>query len=118
VRKIENESFNTLKTKGYNLEHNFGHSMQHLSAVLAVLNLLVFTFDTVADLTHDLWLQSINQSGARSRFIRTIAIHHHFSGVSVLGRASRQPWLSRPTITTAMKKHQNENCYNQNPNLD
>ncbi len=23
--KIENESFNTLKTKGYNLEHNFGH---------------------------------------------------------------------------------------------
>ena len=23
--KIENESFNVLKTKGYNLEHNFGH---------------------------------------------------------------------------------------------
>ena len=23
--KIENETFNTLKTKGYNLEHNFGH---------------------------------------------------------------------------------------------
>ena len=23
--KIENETFNVLKTKGYNLEHNFGH---------------------------------------------------------------------------------------------
>ena len=23
--KIENEAFNILKTKGYNLEHNFGH---------------------------------------------------------------------------------------------
>ena len=23
--KIENESFNTLKNQGYNLEHNFGH---------------------------------------------------------------------------------------------
>ena len=40
--KIENESFNTLKTKGYNLEHNFGHGHQHLSAVLTILNLLAF----------------------------------------------------------------------------
>src|SRR5271168_4992317 len=40
--KIENESFNVLKTKGYNLEHNFGHGKKHLSAVLATLNLLAF----------------------------------------------------------------------------
>ena len=33
--KIENESFNVLKTKGYNLEHNFGHGRENLSAVLA-----------------------------------------------------------------------------------
>ena len=40
--KIENETFNTLKTKGYtlktkgyNLEHNFGHGKEHLSALLA-----------------------------------------------------------------------------------
>jgi hypothetical protein len=65
--KIENESFNTLKTKGYNLEHNFGHGHQHLSAV-AILNLLAFAFHTVADLTHDLWLQAVNKAGARSRF--------------------------------------------------
>jgi hypothetical protein len=41
--KIENESFNTLKTKGHNLEHNFGHGKKHLSAILAILNLLAFT---------------------------------------------------------------------------
>jgi hypothetical protein len=40
--KIENKSFNTLKTKGYNFEHNFGHGKQHLSAALATLNLLAF----------------------------------------------------------------------------
>jgi hypothetical protein len=66
--KIENETFNTLKTKGYNLEHNFGHGKQHLSAVLATLNLLAFTFHTVAELTYDLWQQAVNKTGARSRF--------------------------------------------------
>ena len=33
--KIENENNNTLKTKGYRFEHNFGHGQQHLSATLA-----------------------------------------------------------------------------------
>ena len=41
--KIENESFNTLKTKGYHLEHNFGHGKANLAAVLASLNLLALT---------------------------------------------------------------------------
>ncbi len=39
--KIENESFNTLKTKGYNLKHNFGHGKEHLSAVLTSRNHLI-----------------------------------------------------------------------------
>jgi hypothetical protein len=34
--KIENETFNVLKTKGYNLENNFGHGKQHLATVLAI----------------------------------------------------------------------------------
>lgn len=45
--KIENENNNTLKTKGYHLEHNYGHGKQHLSAVLLTLNLLAFLFHTV-----------------------------------------------------------------------
>lgn len=48
--KVENENNNTLKTKGYNLEHNFGHGQQHLASVLATLNILSFLFHTVLDL--------------------------------------------------------------------
>ena len=39
--KTENENHNVLKTKGYHLEHNFGHGKQHLSAFLLTLNLLL-----------------------------------------------------------------------------
>jgi hypothetical protein len=48
--KVENENNNTLKTKGYHLSHNFGHGKQHLSALLATLNLLAFLFHTLLDL--------------------------------------------------------------------
>jgi hypothetical protein len=46
--KIENETFNVLKTTGYNLEHNFGHGKETLASVLVTLNLLAFAFHTVA----------------------------------------------------------------------
>ena len=49
--KVENENNNTLKTKGYHLSHNFGHGKQHLSTLLATLNLLAFLFHTVLGLT-------------------------------------------------------------------
>jgi hypothetical protein len=49
--KVENENNNTLKTKGYNLTHNFGHGKQHLSTLLATLNLLAFLFHTVLDMS-------------------------------------------------------------------
>jgi hypothetical protein len=45
--KIENENNNILKTKGYHLEHNYGHGKQHLAAVLLTLNLLAFLFHTL-----------------------------------------------------------------------
>jgi hypothetical protein len=45
--KIENETFNTLKNQGYNLEHNYGHGKQHLSTVLAMLMMLQFLIDQV-----------------------------------------------------------------------
>src|ERR1700723_4340337 len=53
--KIENETFNVLKTKGYNLEHNFGHAKRHLASVLATLNLLAFAIHTVCDLGDRAW---------------------------------------------------------------
>jgi hypothetical protein len=48
--KIENENNNVLKTKGYHLEHNFGHGKKNLSALLMTFNLLAFLFHTVLDL--------------------------------------------------------------------
>ena len=47
--KIENENNNVLKTKGYHLEHNFGHGKTYLSALLLSLNLLAFLFHTVLE---------------------------------------------------------------------
>ena len=49
--KIENENNNTLKTKGYHLEHNFGHGHKHLAALLVTMNLLAFLFHTVLGFT-------------------------------------------------------------------
>jgi len=48
--KVENANNNTLKTKGYNLTHNFGHGKQPLSSLLVILNLLAVLFHTVLDL--------------------------------------------------------------------
>jgi hypothetical protein len=46
---IENENNNVLKTKGYHLEHNFGHGKQYLAAFLLSLNLLAFLFHAVLE---------------------------------------------------------------------
>ena len=48
--KRENENNNILKTKGYHLEHNFGHGKEHLSNLLMTLNLLSYLFHTVAQI--------------------------------------------------------------------
>jgi hypothetical protein len=48
--KVKNANNNTPKTKGYHLTHNFGHGKQHLSALLATLNLLAFLFHTRLEL--------------------------------------------------------------------
>ena len=48
--KIENENNNILKTKGYHLEHNFGHGKKHLSNLLLTLNLLAFLFHTALEM--------------------------------------------------------------------
>lgn len=48
--KVENENINVLKTKGYNLEHNFGHGQHHLSNVFFSLNILAFLTHTAQHL--------------------------------------------------------------------
>ena len=51
--KIANENNNVLKTKGYHLEHNFGHGQQYLAAVMLRLNLLAFLCHTVLEWSDD-----------------------------------------------------------------
>jgi hypothetical protein len=77
--KIENENNNTLKTKGYNLEHNFGHKICNL---LATMNLLAFLFHTVLELMDERYLKVREIISARKRFfehIRILLIYKLFS---------------------------------------
>lgn len=51
--KIENENNNVLKTKGYHLEHNFGHGEKHLASFLAAFNILAFLYHTFLSFTDE-----------------------------------------------------------------
>jgi Transposase DDE domain len=76
--KIENETFNVLKTNGYNLEHNFGHGKETLASVLVTLNLLAFAFHTAARLAVLAWHEAVIARGATYRFfehLRTVTVY-------------------------------------------
>lgn len=70
--KIENENNNTLKTKGYHLEHNFGHGKKHLATLLAAFTLISFLFHTVMDLTDTLYQGLSVKLGSRENFFNSI----------------------------------------------
>lgn len=70
--KIENENNNILKTKGYHLEHNFGHGKQFLSATLVSLNILAFLFHTLFDLVDTKYQQLRIALGTRKTFFNDI----------------------------------------------
>ena len=53
--KIENEGINILKTKGYHVEHNFGHGSLYLAQLFLVLNLLAFLLHTALHLIDELY---------------------------------------------------------------
>ena len=72
--KIENEAFNVLKTKGYNLEHNFGHGKRNLSTVLAILNLLAFACHTVCELAAGPWRAARRELVTRQGFFQALRI--------------------------------------------
>lgn len=79
--KIENETFNVLKTGGYHLEHNFGHGKDTLSSILVALNLLAFAMHNACDLIESLWRKARERLGARARLfehIRSITAYHLF----------------------------------------
>jgi hypothetical protein len=71
--KIENETFNVLKSNGYNLDHNFGHGKQNLAAILVSLNLLAFAFHTVCDHVEPVWRLARSKAGTRRQFFQNLA---------------------------------------------
>jgi hypothetical protein len=66
--KIENENNNTLKTKGYNFEHNYGHGKKNLSTVFATLTIIAFAFHTVSDIACELYERAKKKSRTRINF--------------------------------------------------
>lgn len=62
--KIENETFNTLKNLGYNLEHNYGHGKKFLSTILCLLMLLAFLVDQIQGIACSLFQAVKKQAGS------------------------------------------------------
>lgn len=63
--KIENETFNTLKNQGYNLEHNYGLGKEHLSEVFVMLMMLAFLIDQTQQLTSALFRAAWQKVGSK-----------------------------------------------------
>jgi len=79
--KIENENNNVLKTKGYHLEHNFGHGKKHLASVLMTMNLLAFGLHTLLELADQSYRLIRTTVGARLTFfqhIQALTTYLHF----------------------------------------
>lgn len=70
--KIENETFNVLKTGGYHLEHNFGYGKATLAGVLVVFNLLAFAMHNACDLIETHWQKARERLGARARLFEQV----------------------------------------------
>ncbi len=70
--KIENENNNTLKTKGYHFEHNFGHGSHDLANVLSTLNILAFLLHTVLELLTPAYQRLRHALGARKTFFNDL----------------------------------------------
>jgi hypothetical protein len=85
--KVENENNNVLKTRGYHLEHNFGHGQQHLASFLLTLNLLAFLFHTVLELLDANYRLLRETLGPRRTFfndIKTLTRYLYFDSWSHL----------------------------------
>lgn len=85
--KIENENNNTLKTKGYHLEHNYGHGTTYLASLLATMNILAFLFHTMLEFMDGKYRLLRKVIGARKHFfnhIKILLIYHCFKSFTSL----------------------------------
>jgi hypothetical protein len=76
--KIENETFNVLKTGDHRLEHNFATARKTPASVLVALNLLAFAFHVGSMLAMLAWKHAMDARGAAYQFfehLRTIVVY-------------------------------------------
>ena len=99
--KVENETFNTLKNQGYNLEHNYGHGKQHLSTVFATLTMLAFLIDQVQEHSCRLF------KAARARFASRTALWERmrafFTDFRIPNWATLWEAIAKPTLGPELK---------------
>jgi hypothetical protein len=79
--RVENEAFNVLKTKGYNLSHNFGHGNKNLANLLAVFNIIAFTIHSLWQITNETFHKLFHAFSSRKQFFQallTLTIFHLF----------------------------------------
>jgi len=79
---IENGNNNVLKTKGYHLEHNFGHGKKHLANTLTSLNILAFLAHTVLELASPYYATIKERLGSRHEFflhLHVLTVYHLFN---------------------------------------
>ena len=96
--KIENENNNTLMTKGYHFEHNYGHGKQYLSSLLASLIILASLVHTVLDRA-SVGFRRFPRCRFRVKGNRLPSSHDRLSPVLIAG------WDGAATYN-----RQNENC--------
>ena len=85
--KVENENNNVLKTKGYHLEHNFGHGKKNLAALFVAYNILAFLFHTILELVDEKYEEIRQTLPSRKTFfndVRALTRYIYFYGWEAL----------------------------------
>jgi hypothetical protein len=104
--KIENETFNTLKNQGYNLEHNYGLGEEYLSMDFVKIMLLAFLVDQAQQLCCALFQGALKKAGSKKALWEQMrSLFHCFKldSMEMLHRAIlygfelREPVIARDT---------------------
>lgn len=102
--KIEN-TFNSLKNRGYHLEHNFGHGEQHLATVFLFLTMLCLLVDQIEQLACRLYQKAWQRKKSlkdlwediRSNFLKfRLRSWHHLYELIYYGTRDVEPVPDKP----------------------
>jgi len=78
--KIENETFNTLKNRGYNLGHNYGLGKKNLSMVFVMVMMLAFLVDQTLQICCALFVAVLKKAGSKKIYGKMSGHYLNISG--------------------------------------